>query len=99
MISLLKIVGEATPYIDFIFAALLIAGLVYLFFRYKLSHKVLICGSIFIGLFVLAFIFGLELVRDITIIGVVFYGIYISLLLTAPEKEIELRKNKKVCFF
>ena len=96
MISLVRVVGEATPYVDFILSALLIAGLVYLFFKYKLSYKVLIVGSIFIGLFVLSYIFGLELVRDVTIIGLVFYGIYISLLLTAPEKELELRKNKKV---
>ncbi len=87
---------NVTPYIDMAISLLLIVGIIYMCFRLKLSTKVIITVGAFILSFVLSSIFGLELLRGITIVFALVYCIYISLLLTTPEKELELKYRKKV---
>ena len=88
--------GAATPYVDLFISAVLAILIIYTCFRVKLSLKVIIPAIIVIIGLVVSYIFSLALVGNMIVIFTVFYCIYVSLLLTAPEKEMELRKNKKV---
>ena len=88
--------GPATPYVDLFISVVLIGLIIYTCFKVKLSMKVIIPAIIIIVGLVLAFLFSLTLVGNMIVVFAVFYCVYVSLLLTAPEKEIELRKNKKV---
>ena len=89
-------IGPATPYVDLAIAAILIGVNIYTCFKVTLSMKVIIPAILFIVGLLLSYLFSLTLVGNMIIIFAVFYCVYVSLLLTAPEKEIELRKNKKV---
>ena len=88
--------GAATPYVDLFISSVLAILIIYTCFRVKLSLKVIIPAIIVIIGLVVSYIFSLALVGNMIVIFTVFYCIYVSLLLTAPEKEMELRKNKKV---
>ena len=87
---------NAYSIIDICLAVLLIACIIYLCFRWKFSRKVILPVIAFISLFVLTSIFDLQIVRGLTIVLAVVYCVYVSLLLTTPEKELELRHHKKV---
>ena len=90
------IVNEFTPWIDIIVSILMVAGLIYFCLRYKLSWKVILFTCIAITFFVLAGIFNLPIVRGITIVYVCLIAVYVSLIISTPEREQELRHNKKV---
>lgn len=82
--------------IDIGIALILIVTLIVLCFKHKLSYKVIVATSIALVLFVFSGLFELTIVRDVTIVFMALCTVYVSLLLTKPEKEVELRYNKKV---
>ena len=92
----LPIVGGFTIYLDLILTAALIALLIVFAVKQKLSNKVIISLCIAIVLFILAKLFNLTLLNGVTFAYVALLTVYAALLLTKPEKEIELKKNKKV---
>ena len=92
----LPITGIATTIIDIILAILLFAIVIYFCFRFKLSNKVIISVSIACALVLLSEIFDFKALRGATIITLCLLTVYASLLLSNSEKEIEIRKNKKV---
>ncbi len=96
LLSIFPITGPATPYIDIGISILMIGFIIYACIHYKLSLKVILSAIIFTLFFVLSSLFDLPIVRGITIVFAVLFCIYVSLLLTTPEKELELRHNKKV---
>ncbi len=95
-LSIFPITGQATPYIDIGISLLMIAGIIYACIHFKLSLKVILAAVLFTLFFVVSSLFDLSIVRGVTIVFAVIFCIYVSLLLTTPEKELELRHNKKV---
>ena len=96
MVLSLPIVGEFTIYLDLALAAILATLLIVFAIKQKLSNKVIIalCGAIV--LFILSKLFNLTVLCGVTYTYIALLTVYASLLLTKPEKEIELKKNKKV---
>lgn len=90
------IISSANPIIDIIISVLLSAGLIYFCIKQKLSLKVIICTAIAIVLFLVTGIFDLPVLRSIGVVYVALLTVYAALLLTKPEKETELKRNKKV---
>ena len=88
--------GDFTPVIDIVVSLLLIAGIIYFCLRYKLSWKVIVYACICITLFVLCGIFNLPIARGVTIVFICLLAVYVSLIISTPEKEQEIRHNKKV---
>ena len=96
LFSIFPITGAITPWIDIVLSTSLVGLIIYGCFKYKLSMKVILAACIFIICFVVSNIFDLKILNSVSIVFVVFYCIYMSLLLTSAEKEVELRHNKKV---
>lgn len=94
--SIFPITGTYNPLIDIIVSVLLAAGLIYFCIKQKLSLKVIIATLIAIIIFLLTGIFDLPVLRGIGFIYIALMTVYAALLLTKPEKEIELKRNKKV---
>lgn len=94
--SIFPIVGEYTIYVDLILSVLLIIAIVFFTIRFKLSAKVIIAISSFALVFILATMFDLQIVKGLSFVCVAIFCVVVSLLLTKPEKELELRHNKKV---
>ena len=88
--------NEYLPYIDAGISLLLIVAIIILAIKQKLSTKVVITTSIAFALFVVSGIFNLPIIRGVAIVFVALCTVYASVLLTKPEKELELRRNKKV---
>lgn len=91
---------QIEPFINILIDAgislVLIITLIALCFKYKLSYKVIVVTIISLVLFVLSGLFDLTIVRDVTIVFMALCTVYAAVLLTKPEKEVELRHNKKV---
>ena len=96
LLSIFPIVGNLTPWFDIGLSVILTALIIYGCFKAKLSIKVIVVAIVFIACFVLSSVFDLKILNGVSIVLVVFYCIYMSLLLTSAEKETELRHNKKV---
>ena len=47
-------------------------------------------------LFIVSGIFELSILKSVTFVYIALLTVYAALLLTKPEKELELKKNKKV---
>ena len=88
--------NEYLPYVDAGISLLLIVAIIILSIKQKLSTKVVITTSIAFALFVVSGIFNLPIIRGVAIVFVALCTVYASVLLTKPEKELELRRNKKV---
>lgn len=96
LLSIFPIAGNLTPWFDIGLSVILTALIIYGCFKAKLSMKVIVAAITFIACFVLSSVFDLKILNGVSIVLVVFYCIYMSLLLTSAEKETELRHNKKV---
>lgn len=96
VLSVLPIVGEFTIYLDLALSVILACLLIIFAIKQKLSNKVIIALCIAIVLFVLSKLFDLIVLNGVTYAYIALLTVYAALLLTKPEKEIELKKNKKV---
>ena len=94
--SIFPIVGEFTPFLDIGLAVIMIFVLIAMAIKQKLSTKVIIATILAIFLFVLAGVLELPILRGVAIVYVALCTVYAALLLTKPEKELELKRNKKV---
>lgn len=94
--SIFPIQSDLTPWFDIGLSILLIAGIIYTCIRMKFSTKIIVTVILFILAFVITGIFDLVIVRGITMVFALVYCVYVSLFLTTPEKELELRYHKKV---
>lgn len=95
LLSIFPIAGNLTPWFDIGLSVILTVLIIYGCFKAKLSMKVIVAAITFIACFVLSSVFDLKILNGVSIVLVVFYCIYMSLLLTSAEKETELRHNKK----
>ena len=96
ILSVLPIVGKFTIYLDLSLSIILAAILIVFAIKQKLSNKVIVSLIIAIVMFVLTKIFDLSVLTGVTYAYIALLTVYAALLLTKPEKEIELKKNKKV---
>lgn len=85
-----------TLFIDIVLAFILFGFLIFVCFFRKLSYRVILAVLALAALFVISNIFGLNITADMTITVCAFLSVYAALLLTSPEKEKELRRNKKI---
>ena len=88
--------NDYLPYIDAGVSLLLMIAIIVLAIKQKLSTKVIIFTCISFVLFIVSGIFNFPIVRGVAIVFVALCTVYAALLLTKPEKELELRRNKKV---
>ena len=95
-LSLFPIVGEFSIYLDLALSLILAVLLVIFAVKQKLSNKVIAALIGGIVLFIIAKVFDLTILNGITFAYIALLTVYAALLLTKPEKEIELKKNKKV---
>lgn len=96
LFSIFPIIGSATPYIDIALAVILAALLIVFAIKQKLSNKVILALCLAIVLFIVSGIFELSILKGVTFLYIALLTVYAALLLTKPEKELELKKNKKV---
>lgn len=96
LLSVFPIVGKITPYIDIALGVVLAVLLIVFAIKQKLSNKVIFALCIAIVLFIVSSIFDLVVLIGVTFAYIALLTIYAALLLTKPEKELELKKNKKV---
>ena len=85
---------EYMPLIDAGVSLILIALIIILSIKQKLSGKVIVVTCITMFLFVISSIFDLQIVRSIAFVFVALCTVYAALLLTKPEKELQLRRKK-----
>ena len=88
--------NDYLPFIDAGISLILIVVIIALAIRQKLSTKVIVFTSIALMLFIVSGIFNFPILKGVAIVFVALCTVYASLLLTKPEKELELRRNKKV---
>ena len=88
--------NDYLPFIDAGISLILIVVIIALAIRQKLSTKVIVFTSIALVLFIVSGIFNFPILKGVAIVFVALCTVYASLLLTKPEKELELRRNKKV---
>lgn len=96
LFSIFPIIGTATPYIDIALAVVLAVLLLVFAIKQKLSNKVILALCLAILLFIVSGIFELSILKSVTFVYIALLTVYAALLLTKPEKELELKKNKKV---
>ena len=96
LFSIFPIIGTATPYIDIDLAVVLAVLLLVFAIKQKLSNKVILALCLAILLFIVSGIFELSILKSVTFVYIALLTVYAALLLTKPEKELELKKNKKV---
>ena len=96
LFSIFPIIGTATPYIDIALAVVLVVLLLVFAIKQKLSNKVILALCLAILLFIVSGIFELSILKSVTFVYIALLTVYAALLLTKPEKELELKKNKKV---
>ena len=96
LFSIFPIIGTATPYIDIALAVVLAVLLLVFAIKQKLSNKVILALCFAILLFIVSGIFELSILKSVTFVYIALLTVYAALLLTKPEKELELKKNKKV---
>lgn len=82
--------------LDIVLACVLVAALAFACYKYNLSYKLMTVSGIAVALLVLSVIFGLELLKYITLAGIALGVVFAALLLTSQEKEKELRRHKKL---
>ena len=88
--------NDYLPFIDAGISLILIVIIIALSIRQKLSTKVIVFTSIALVLFIVSGIFDFPILKGVAIVFVALCTVYAALLLTKPEKELELRRNKKV---
>lgn len=88
--------NDYLPFIDAGISLILIVIIIALSIRQKLSTKVIVFTSIALVLFIVSGIFNFPILKGVAIVFVALCTVYAALLLTKPEKELELRRNKKV---
>lgn len=88
--------NDYLPFIDAGISLILIVIIIALSIRQKLSTKVIVFTSIALVLFIVSGIFNFSILKGVAIVFVALCTVYAALLLTKPEKELELRRNKKV---
>ena len=88
--------NDFLPFIDAGISLILIVIIIALSIRQKLSTKVIVFTSIALVLFIVSGIFDFPILKGVAIVFVALCTVYAALLLTKPEKELELRRNKKV---
>ena len=66
------------------------------YIKQKLSLKVVLFTCAAMVLLIVSSVFNLQIVRGLSFVGIALLTVYSALLLTKPEKELELRRNKKV---
>lgn len=88
--------NDYLPFIDAGISLVLIVIIIALSIRQKLSTKVIVFTSIALVLFIVSGIFNFPILKGVAIVFVALCTVYAALLLTKPEKELELRRNKKV---
>lgn len=96
MLTIINLDPTLTIIIDLALSLLLSIFLIIFCFKNKLSYKVITITLVALVLFVISGIFKFTIVRDVTLIFILLCTIYATILLTKPEKEVELRYNKKV---
>ena len=88
--------NDYLPFIDAGISLILIVIIIALSIRQKLSTNVIVFTSIALVLFIVSGIFDFPILKGVAIVFVALCTVYAALLLTKPEKELELRRNKKV---
>lgn len=96
MLTIINLDPTLTIIIDLAISLLLSIILIIFCLKNKLSYKVITTSIVALVLFVISGIFKFTIVRDVTLIFILLCTIYAAVLLTKPEKEVELRHNKKV---
>lgn len=96
LLSVLPIVGQFTIYLDLALSCVLAVLLIVFAVKQKLSNKVILVLCLAIALLILSKLFDLVILSGVTFAFIALLTVYAALLLTKPEKEIELKKNKKV---
>lgn len=96
LFSIFPIVGNATIYVDIALSVVLAILLLIFAIKQKLSNKVIGALCLAIILFIASSVFELTILKGVTFVYVALLTVYAALLLTKPEKELELKKNKKV---
>ena len=90
------VVGKATPFIDIALATVLAVLLIVFAVKQKLSNKVILALVGAVVSFIVSKIFDFTVLTGVTYVYIALLTVYAALLLTKPEKETELKKNKKV---
>ena len=96
LFSIFPISGSYTPIVDICLSLVLAILLIIFAAKQKLSNKVIFCLCSAIILFIIARIFDFTVLNGITFVYISLLTVYAALLLTKPEKELELKKHKKV---
>ena len=96
MLFAFPISGEFTPILDIILAVILAGLLIAFAIKQRLSNKVILALCVAITLFVISRVFDLTVLNGVTVAYIALFTVYAALLLTKPEKELELKKHKKV---